>query len=80
MTIKRMAKQYISILKINMSSLEIRLRKINETRTYLLDEIKHNGLISEKYKRTRKYLNYVEHLLILVFQQFCIFFISLYSC
>ena len=46
-------------------SLEFRLRKIDETRNYLLDEIKHNDLMSEKYKKTCKYLNYVEHLLIL---------------
>ena len=38
-------------------SLEFRLRKNHETRNYLLDEIKHNNLISKKY---------VEHLLILV--------------
>ena len=31
-------------------SLECRLRKIDETRNYLLDEIKHNNLMSEKYK------------------------------
>ena len=47
------------------SSLEFRLRKIDETRNYLLDEIKHDDLISEKYKKTCKYLNYVENLLIL---------------
>ena len=47
------------------TSLEFRLRKIDETRNYLLDEIKHNDLMSEKYKKTCKYLNYVEHLLIL---------------
>ena len=48
-----------------MSSLQIRLRKIDETRDYLLEEIKHDDLISEKYKKTCKYLNYVEHLPIL---------------
>ena len=30
------------------ASLEIRLRKIDETRNYLLDEINHNGLMSKK--------------------------------
>ena len=45
---------------------EFRLRKIDETRNYLLDEIKHNDLMSKKYKKTCKYLNYVEHLFILV--------------
>ena len=47
------------------ASLEFRLRKIDETRNCLLEEIKHNDLMSEKYKKTCKYLNYVEHLLIL---------------
>ena len=31
-----------------------------------LEVIKYNGLMSEKYKKTFKYLNYVEHLLISV--------------
>ena len=47
-----------------MSSLEFRLKKIDETRTYLLQEIKHNDLINEKHKKTCKYLNYIELLLI----------------
>ena len=46
-------------------SLEFRLRKNNETRNYLLDELKHNNLMSEQYKKTSYYLNYVENLLIL---------------
>ena len=36
------------------SSLDFRLRKIHEPRNYLIDEIKHNDLISEKYKKTYK--------------------------
>ena len=47
------------------ASIEFRLRKIDETRNYLLGEIKNNDLMSEKYKKTCKYLNYVENLLIL---------------
>ena len=50
----------LSILKVNMTeeaSLDFRLRKIDQTRNYLLDEIKHNGLMSEKYKKKSKYLN-----------------------
>ena len=47
-------------------SLEFRFRKTDESRNKLLDEIKHNVLTGEKYKKTCKYLNYVEHLLILV--------------
>ena len=45
----------MNILKINTveeASPEFRLRKIDETRSYLLDEIKHDDLISEKYKKT----------------------------
>ena len=38
-------------------SLEFRLRKIDETINYLLDEIKHNDLISEKYKSIFQVMN-----------------------
>ena len=55
-------------------SLEFRLRKIDDTRNYLLDEIKYNDLMSEKYKKTYKYLNYVEHLLILVSTELLLLF------
>ena len=48
-----------------MSSLEFRLRKIDETRRYLLDELKYD-LKNDKYKKTCMYLNYGEHLLILI--------------
>ena len=48
-----------------MSSLELRLRKIDEKRNYLLNEISHNDLMSEKYKKICNYLNYFEHLLLL---------------
>ena len=37
----------------------------DETRNYLLAEIKRNDLMSEKYKKTCKYLNYAKSLLIL---------------
>ena len=36
-----------------------------ETRNYLIEEIKHNDLKIEKYKKTYKYLNYAEHLVVL---------------
>ena len=65
MNIKRMIKSYISVLRRNISSLEFRLKNMDETRNYLLEEIKQNDLMSEKHKMTCKYLNYVEHLLIL---------------
>ena len=48
------------------ASLKFRLRKIDETRNNLLEEIKYSDLMSEKCKKTCKYLNYVEYLLILV--------------
>ena len=48
------------------ASLKFILRKIDETINYLLEEIKHDDLMSEMCKKTYKYLNYVEHLLILV--------------
>ena len=35
-----------------MLSLEIRFKKIDKTKNYLLDEIKHNDLMSGKYKKT----------------------------
>ena len=47
------------------TSLKFRLRTTDETRNYLLNW-KHNGLMSEKYKKTCKYLNFVKNLLILV--------------
>ena len=53
----------VSILKINMieeESLEFGLRKIDETRNNLLEEIKCNDSMGQKYKKTCKYLNYVE--------------------
>ena len=42
-----------------------KLKKIDETRNCLLEEIEHNDLMSEKQQRTCKYLNYVEQLVIL---------------
>ena len=46
------------------TSLEFRLSKTDETRDYLLKGIRHNDLMSEKYIKTCKYLNYVGNLLI----------------
>ena len=60
-----MVKEYVSVLRRNMLSLEFTLKSMDETRNYLLDKIKDNNLMSEKYKKTCKYLNYVEHLFIL---------------
>ena len=49
-----------------MPSFESRLKKADETRNYLLEEINHNNLVSEEYKKTCTFLNYIEHWLILV--------------
>ena len=42
------------MLRTNMSSLKFRFKKLDETRNYLLDEINHNDLMSEKYKKIFK--------------------------
>ena len=44
----------------------VSIKKMDESRNYPLDEINRNDLMSEKYKKTCKYLNYVQYLLILV--------------
>ena len=41
------------------------LKKIDKTKNYLLEDINHNNLMSEKYKKTCNYLIYGEHLFIL---------------
>ena len=56
----------MQFLMTNMSYLEFRISKIDEARNYLLEETKHNNIMSEKYKMTCNYLNYIDHLLILV--------------
>ena len=50
---------------VEKESIQFRLRKIIETRNYLLDETEHNDLMSKKYKETCKNLNYLEHFLTL---------------
>ena len=44
---------------------EFRLKKINETRNYLLEEIQQNKLMSGEYEKVCTTLNYTEHFLIL---------------
>ena len=41
-------------------------RKIIKAKKYLLDEIKHNDLMNKKYEKAFEYLNYAQHLFILV--------------
>ena len=45
-------------------SQEFRLKNINETRNYFLEEKKQNELMSRKHKKVCTTLNYVEHFLI----------------
>ena len=51
-----MTNQYISTLKTNMAKgsvrLEFRLKRIGETKNYLLEEIKSNDLINEKQRKS----------------------------
>ena len=54
MTIKIITKQYVSTLKTDISSLEFRFKEVDETKNYVLVEINHNDLMSEKNKKTCK--------------------------
>ena len=47
-------------------SQKIRLKKINETRKYSLEEIEQNELLSKKHKRVCRALRYIENSLFLV--------------
>ena len=42
------------MLRTNVASLKFRPKKMDETRNYLLGEIKHNDLISGKHKKSSK--------------------------
>ena len=46
-------------------SQEFRLKNIDETRNYLLEELKQNELTSRKHKKICTSINYIEHFLIL---------------
>ena len=45
---------------------EFRLKKIDEIRNHLIEEINRNELMSKKYKKVCGVLNYIEHLLIAI--------------
>ena len=45
---------------------EFRLKKIDEMRNYLIEEINQNKLISKKHKKVCRVLNYIDHLLIVI--------------
>ena len=48
------------------ASFNFKLKKFDETRNNLLEEIKHNELISKKHKKRCRALYYFEHFLIFV--------------
>ena len=43
---------------------EFRLKKIDEIRKHLIEEINQNELMSKKHKKNCRVLNYIEHSLI----------------
>ena len=45
---------------------EFRLKKIDEIRNYLTEEINQSEVMSKKHKQVCKVLNYIEHLLIII--------------
>ena len=47
-------------------SQEFRLKNINETRNYFIEEINQNELVNKKHRKVCIVLNYIEHFLILV--------------
>ena len=47
-------------------SLDFILKKIHETRNYLLEGIKHNYIINKKHKKVCRASNYFEYFLILI--------------
>ena len=49
-----------------MISVDFKLKKTDEKRNYILEEIKHNDLMSRKHKNICRALNYFEHFLILI--------------
>ena len=46
---------------------KFRMKNVDEWRNYLIEEINQNYLMSKKHKKVYTVLNYIEHLLILIF-------------
>ena len=46
---------------------EIRLKRIDQIRNYLIEEINQNELMSKQHKNVRGDLNYIDHSLIVIF-------------
>ena len=59
--------QYIYVImpKKNINQ-EFRLKKTNETRNYLIEEINQNELMSKKHKEVCRVLNYINHSFIVI--------------
>ena len=47
-------------------SQEFRLKNMDETRSYLIEEMNGNKLISKNHKKVCRVLNYIDHLLIAI--------------
>ena len=45
---------------------EFSLKKIDEIRSYLIEEINQNRLMSNKHKKVCRVLNYIKHSLIII--------------
>ena len=45
---------------------EFRLKKMDEIRNHLIEEINHNELMSKKHKKVCRILNYIEHSLVAI--------------
>ena len=46
---------------------ELKLKNKYDTRNYLIEEINQNELMSKKHKKVYRVLNYIEHLIMLIF-------------
>ena len=57
--------KYIIITEDNVNQ-KIRLKKKDEERNHFIEEINQNEMISKKHEKVCRFLNYIEHLLILV--------------
>ena len=45
---------------------EFRLKKMDEIRNHLIEEINHNESMSKKHKKVCRILNYIEHSLVAI--------------
>ena len=52
---------------------EFRLKKIDEIRNYLIEEVNRNELMSKKHKNVCRVLNCIEHSFILILQSLGVF-------